>query len=52
MWNQESCALESGIPLTGEIQNPSSTDKDWNPVPEIRKPKSNTVLDFVTLYTL
>ena len=23
---------ESGIPLTIGIQNPSSTDKDWNPV--------------------
>ena len=27
---------ESGIPLTIEIQNPSSPDKDWNPVTEIR----------------
>ena len=25
--------LESGIPLTTGNQNPSSTDKDWNPVP-------------------
>ena len=24
---------ESGIPLTIEIRNPSSKDKDWNPVP-------------------
>ena len=24
---------EPGIPLTTGIQNPSSTDKDWNPVP-------------------
>ena len=27
---------ESGIPLTIVIQNPSSTDKYWNPVPRIR----------------
>ena len=27
---------ESGIPLTIEIQNPSSTDKNWNPVSGIR----------------
>ena len=43
--NPESWALESGIqlkesriPLTIEIQNPSSTDKNWNPVPGIRNP--------------
>ena len=30
---------ESGIPLTVEIQNPSSNDKDLNPVPEIRNPR-------------
>ena len=29
---------ESGIPLTIGIQNLSSTDKDWNPVPGIRNP--------------
>ena len=41
----ESWALESriqlkvsGIPFTIGIQNPSSTDKDWNPVPGIRNP--------------
>ena len=41
-WNQKSLALESGIqlkesgiPLTIGIRNPSSTDKDWNLVPEI-----------------
>ena len=28
-----------GIPLTIEIQNPTSTDKDWNPVPGIRNPR-------------
>ena len=45
LWNPESWALESGIqlkesriPLTIEIQNPSSTDKNWNPVPGIRNP--------------
>ena len=30
------------------IQNPSSTDKDWNPVPGIRNPESKTVLDSLT----
>ena len=41
-WSQKSWALESGIqlkesgiPLTIGIPNPSSTDKDWNLVPEI-----------------
>ena len=29
---------ESGISLTIGIQNPTSTDKDWNPVPGIRNP--------------
>ena len=45
LWNGESCSLESGIqlkesgiPLTIGIQNPSSTDKDWNSVPRIRNP--------------
>ena len=45
MWNPESWALESGIqlkesgiPLAIGIQNPSSTEKDWNPVPRIRNP--------------
>ena len=48
LWNPESWALESriqlyesGIPLTTEIQNPSSTDKYWNP-------ESKTVL--ITLH--
>ena len=27
---------ESGIPVTNKIQNPSFTDKDWDPVPGIR----------------
>ena len=46
LWNPESWALESGIqpkesriPLTIETQNPSFSDKDWNP------PKSKAVLD-------
>ena len=30
------------------IQNPSSTDKDWNPVSGIRNPESKTVLDSLT----
>ena len=30
---------ESGIPLTIRIQNPSSTDKNWNPVRGIRNPR-------------
>ena len=30
---------ESGIPLTIAIQNPSSTDKDWNSVPRIHNPR-------------
>ena len=45
MWNPESWALESVIQLKESgilfaigIQNPSSTDKDWNPVPRIRNP--------------
>ena len=28
----------SQIPLKIGIQNPGSTEKDWNPVPEIRNP--------------
>ena len=31
--------VESGILLKIGIQNPTSTDKDWNPVPEIRNPR-------------
>ena len=51
LWNPESWVLdsgiqlkESGIPLKIGIQNSSSRDKYWNPVPEIRK----TVLDSLT----
>ena len=47
LWNPESWAFESGIqlkesgiPLIIGIQNLSSTDKDWNPVPGIRNPRS------------
>jgi len=43
MWNTESWALESGIqlkksgiPLAIGNQNPSSNDKDWNPLPGIQ----------------
>ena len=46
LWHPESRVLESGIqlmesgiPLTIGIQNPSSTDKDWNPVPGIWNPQ-------------
>ena len=40
-WNPKSWVLESGIRnvLTIRIQNPSSSDKDWNPVPRIRNPR-------------
>ena len=31
--------MESEIPLYIGSQNPSSTDKDWNPVPGIRNPR-------------
>ena len=41
MWNPESWVLESGVqlkesglPLAIGIENPSSTDEDWNRVPE------------------
>ena len=52
LWNPESHALESGIqlgesgiPLTIAIQNPSSTDKEWDPESTARNPQSKTVLD-------
>ena len=44
---------ESGIPLTIVIQNPSSTDKYWNPVPRIRNPQCeirNTRLSWIPLH--
>ena len=43
--------MESGIPFTIGIQNPSSTDKYWNPVPQWNpestawNPESKTVPD-------
>ena len=59
-WNLESWALESGIQLkesgillTIRIQNPSSTDKDWNQVPGIRNPLcgiQNPRLSWIPLY--
>ena len=60
-WNQKSLALESGIqlkesgiPLTIGIRNPSSTDKDWNPVPEIwtdpRRRIQNLRLSWISLH--
>ena len=46
LWNPDSWALESAIqlresgnPLRIAVQNPSSTDKDWNPVPRIWNPR-------------
>ena len=43
LWNPECWApgsgkqrKKSGIPLKIGLKNPSSTDKDWNPVPGIR----------------
>ena len=60
MWNPESWALESGvqlkesgIPLAIGIENPSSTDKDWNRVPVILEsvtwnPESQFIVDSLT----
>ena len=58
--NQESWVVESGIqlresgiPLTIGIQNPSSTDKYWNPVPGIRDPRrgvQNSRLSWISLH--
>ena len=45
--------MESGIPLTIGIQNPSSTDKDWNPVPGIWNPQrgiQNPSLSWIPLH--
>ena len=46
LWNPESRVLESeiqledsGFPLMIGIRNPSSTDKDWNPVPGLQNPR-------------
>ena len=37
--NPENWTLESRIPIKIRIQNPSSTEKDWNPVPGIGNPR-------------
>ena len=60
LWNPESWALESGIqlkksglPLTIEIQSPSSTDKDLKPVAGIRNPRrgiQNPRVSFIPLH--
>ena len=45
LWKPESWALElkeSGISLTIGIRNSSSTNREWNPVPEIRNPRRGT----------
>ena len=39
---------ESGILLTIAIQNPRSTDKEWDPESTARNPRSKTVLDSLT----
>ena len=59
-WNVECWASESWIqlneswiPLTIEIQNLSSTDKGWNPVPGIRNPQcgiQNPKLSCISLH--
>ena len=53
LWNVEPWSLESGIqlkesgiPLAIMIQNPSSTDKDWHPVPGIRNSRIHVYLGF------
>ena len=52
LWHPESLALESRDTTQGirnpannniGIQNPSSTDKDWNPVPGIRNPQLSLI---------
>ena len=55
IWNPEYSSRnpESGIILTIGIQNPSSTDKDWNPVPGIRNPRrgiQNPRLSWIPLH--
>ena len=60
VWNPESWVLEcgillkeSGIPLTIGIQDPSSTDKYWNPVTGIRNPRreiQNPRLSWIPLH--
>ena len=60
LWNLESRVLESGIrlkdsgiPLTIGIQNPSFTEKYWNPVPGVRNPQGeiqNPRLSWILLH--
>ena len=53
MWNLESWAVESGIPLAITIQNPSSTVKDWNAVtwnPESTAGIQNLRLSWIPLH--
>ena len=60
LWNPESWALESriqfkelGILTRNRIQNPPSTEKDWNQVPGIRNPRhgiQNPTLSWIPLY--
>ena len=60
LWNPEPWALESGIQLKESeilqrngIQNPSSTDKDWNQVAAIWNPRrgiQNPRLTWIPLY--
>ena len=50
---QNHAFLESGIPLTIRIQNLSSTEKYWNPVPGIRNPQrgiQNPRLSWISLH--
>ena len=45
--------MESGIPLTIGIQNPSYNDNDWNPVSWIRNPRceiQNPRLSWILLH--
>ena len=44
LWNPKSWALESGIPLTTGVWNPSTTDKNQNSVPGIRNPQPVRVI--------
>ena len=42
-WIPESGTLESGTLITIGIQNTSSTDKHWNPVPGIQNPRQSWI---------